>query len=50
MNDSSIIESKSEVMYTKTARPRAATISFIKQFARTSIILPGCTLGKIVIN
>ncbi len=50
MNDSSTIESKSEVMLNQTKRPKAATLNFIRQFARTYVAIPGCALGGMMMN
>ena len=31
-------------------KPQKATLSFIRQFARTYVVIQGCSLGNMVIN
>lgn len=49
VHDSSNLSS-TDVISGMTSSPKSATLSFIRQFARTCVTVQGCALGSMIMN
>ncbi|MGN0236733.1 MAG: hypothetical protein ACI4AK_01380 [Lepagella sp.] len=49
VNDSSNLSTE-DVRISIITSPKAATINFIRQFARTCVTVQGCALGSMIVN